>query len=207
MTDVELPDTASPPTGNPLLQGWLVLLLASIFGGGLAGLELMLGPVIAGNKLAETLDQIPVLVEGATATDSLEYTSGDNTVYRAQRGDEVLGWVLPGKGTGFADTIEILVSVDPENTTVLGIYVLAQKETPGLGDPIQKDPAFRAQYAGLTTPVSVTKSGNPTGNQIQALTGATISSQAVSDIVNATVAAFDPQKAAPKSGQEEGVAP
>ncbi len=184
--------TTESGRGSYLMQGWLVIVLAAMCGGSLAAIELWLKPKIENNKQQETLARIPALVPGAVSEDGVAFPTANGVVYRAQNGSEVLGWVLLGKGNGFADNLEILIGVDRDNQRVLGMYVLAQKETPGLGDFIQTDPAFAQQFQGLQAPIGVHKAP-ATGNTIQALTGATISSQSVADIVNATVAGFDPQ--------------
>ena len=49
---------------NPIVQAWLVLLLAVCFGASLAGVHLKLAPVIETNKRNETLQQVPQLVLG-----------------------------------------------------------------------------------------------------------------------------------------------
>ena len=131
-------------------SAWLVLLLALIFGAGLAGMELTVADRIAANKLAETLSQIPRLVPGAEKGEA--YDLDGRTVYRAVAGDETIGWVVPAKATGFADLVEILVGVDAPVETITGVYVLAQKETPGLGANIASD-TWRAQFAGKATDV------------------------------------------------------
>lgn len=189
------PEMTAPPTGNVVVQAWLVLVLAVVFGGGLAALELGLAPIIAENKRRATLDRIPILVPGAEAQASEPHEIAGRRVYAAHGGDgALLGWVAPGAGPGYADTIEVLVGLDPSAETVTGIGVLTQKETPGLGDFIQQDPAFASQFAGKSTatPIGVHKT-NPGPQEIRALTGATISSQAVADIVNRVVREVGPE--------------
>ena len=50
---------------------------------------------------------------------------------------------------GYADIISILYGYAPEKQAVIGIYVLASKETPGLGDKIEKDENFLANFIAL----------------------------------------------------------
>ncbi len=185
----------TPKKGNYIGQAWLVILLALLYGGALAGVQTTLGPKIEENKRNETYDVIPRLVEGADKTKTVEVAvTGANgkplRIYQANAADGAhRGWVLPGTGLGFADRIDLLIGLDPQATTITGIYVLDQKETPGLGNFITGDD-FQKQFAGKRTdqPVVVVKSDPAAGsNQIRALSGATISSDSVAEIVNATV--------------------
>jgi electron transport complex protein RnfG len=111
---------------------------------------------------------------------------------------DIQAWILPGKGSGYADVIELIIAVDATGDTVLGMSVLKQAETPALGDRISKR-EFQSNFTkGLTTtgrPITVVKGAieaNPMLNQIQAITGATVSSKSVSEIVNKTVASLKP---------------
>ena len=185
-----------PQKGGTLTQAWLVILLALVYGSALAGVHVGLSGQIADNIRNETYDQIPLLVEGADKDQTVEHlvTGADDrpsTVYEARDAAGArLGWVLPGAGQGFADRIDLLVGLDPELKTILGMFVLNQKETPGLGNYITDAERFRDQFAGKLTepPLTVVKSDPDPEHGIQALTGATISSESVSTIVNQTVA-------------------
>lgn len=169
---------------NDLTQAWLVLVLALCFGGGLAAVQSGLQPMIEKNKLAETSSQIPGLVPGAAS--GAPQQVGDLRVYKAvDDQDQTVGYVLPTGGQGFADRIEILIGYNATLSEITGLYVLDQKETPGLGNKIVED-KWRAQFCGkkATRPVTIVK-GKPTAdNEVQAVTGATISSDAVAGIVN-----------------------
>ena len=170
-------------------QGWLVLALALGFGGALAGVEAALSGRIAENKLNETLDQIPRLVEGAKTGE--QTTIEGKTIFRAvDEGGKLVGWVVPARGQGFADRIELLIGLDTKAETITGLYVLAQKETPGLGNKITED-KWQGQFDNKPTdkPLAVTKA-KPKAGEIRAVTGATISSESVCTIVNETVAAW-----------------
>jgi electron transport complex protein RnfG len=175
---------------NYITQAWLMLLLALAFGGGLAGVQATLNPRIASNRRAETLDQIPRLVPGA-ASGERTYI-GERLVYRAQdKNDTLLGWVVPAKGQGFADRIELLLGLDHDLSHITGVYILEQRETPGLGCGIAS-PAWSRQFAGKPTgrPLVVVKASAAAPHEVDGLTGATISSTSVAGIINRTVAAM-----------------
>jgi electron transport complex protein RnfG len=185
--------TSDKPAGNYITQAWLVIVLALLYGGALAGVQIGLGPKILENQLAETQDQIPALVEGAAKGDPITVVVDETTdkkarVYKALDSDGNLkGWVIPANGQGFADQIKVLIGLNEDLTTITGLFVLEQKETPGLGDYITGED-FRNRFAGKSTyaPIEVV-TGDPRDQQIQALTGATVSSQSVADIVNKTI--------------------
>lgn len=176
-------------------QAWLVILLAVLYGGGLAGVQRGLSDKIAENKRNETYDVIPALVSGAEAANTVELmvTGQDGREARVYQimdaaGGHV-GWVLSAGGQGFAGRIELLIGLDAGLSTITGLYVLEQKETPGLGDYIT-DESFRSRFQGKSTdtPFVVVQSDPTADNEVRALTGATISSASVSGIVNAAMA-------------------
>jgi electron transport complex protein RnfG len=190
-------------------QAWLVILLSLSFAGTLAGVDVWLAPRIEANKLAATIDKIPDLVPGADKAASAEavrakyspvpVTVGEGkfkTTYEAfwamDKSGKPLGWVIKASGQGFADKIELLIGVDAECRTITGLSILSQKETPGLGNKIEEGnegkPGFLTQFRhGLRAdePLTATTSTPDKGsNKIGAVSGATISSRSVCNIVN-----------------------
>lgn len=191
-----------------LAQAWLVLLLAALFGTALAGIQTKLGPVIEENKVKETMAKIPVLVLGedlaaefaaenqtlTIKTRMIEIekngTTKFYTVYDAWLpGGKMVGHVVKAGGQGYADKIELLVGLDAQGKSITGIFVLDQKETPGLGAKILED-AWLGQFKekSAETTLSVVKGGGAKEDEIDAITGATISSRSVTGIVNTTIA-------------------
>jgi len=101
----------------------------------------------------------------------------------------LVGYVFKSTPTGFGGDIVVITGIDT-TSTVTGVRIGSHNETPGLGAKA-KDAAFYEQYSGLTADesIGVAKTGK-SGNEIQAITGATISSKAVTDGVNASIDAF-----------------
>lgn len=93
-------------------------------------------------------------------------------------GAEPLGYIVEGFGKGYSSYIHILTAVDA-NFVVRKISILSHGETPGLGDEIQKD-YFLNQFEGRSVVNLVVVKGE-TPDRIQAITGATISSRAVTE--------------------------
>ncbi len=102
---------------------------------------------------------------------------------------EVVGYAFVGEGPGYQGIIKVMIGVDPDFGKTFAIEVLESVETPGLGQKITTS-SFRQQFEGLdiTPSVELVKKEPTTSNQVQAITGATISSQAVVDIVNSATA-------------------
>jgi len=101
--------------------------------------------------------------------------------------DKILGVAISRGESGFQDVVQIIFGFDPATGILTGMKVLDSKETPGLGDKIFKDQAFVGQFfAGPETPLLGVKIGAGKGNpnEIDTITGATISSKVVIDIIN-----------------------
>jgi electron transport complex protein RnfG len=184
-------------------QGWLVLLLAVLFGGALAGVQAALSGRIEQNKKNETYSQVPNLVPGAARDGTKKADLPEVDALEAINADgERIGWVVRGRGAGFADTIELLVGLNLDASVITGVYVLDQKETPGLGCAIAT-PDFLSNFTDVparTLQVVKTKKTQPT--DIQALSGATVSSDAVTKIVNQTVQQFKTALRSAPAGKE-----
>ncbi len=105
--------------------------------------------------------------------------------------DQIVGIAFKAKGNGFSPDLSVMVGVTPDFRSLTGIEVLEQTETPGLGNKIE-EPWFKNQFVGLIMDKiipSVIKNKKPTypARGIQAISGATISSKAVTDIVHEQV--------------------
>ncbi len=193
---------------NYIVQAWLILALAICFGAALSGIELALADRIEQNKIDETYSQIPNLVrcewwmpgdaQWAADKDKTEewVTPQGHLAYRAYDADgDHRGWVIKAAGQGFADKIEVLIGLDESGEMILGLYVLNQKETPALGNKIVEE-NWRKKFVARETrrPIVVSKASveadKIAANSVQAVTGATVSSNSVVAIVNAAVADF-----------------
>jgi electron transport complex protein RnfG len=96
------------------------------------------------------------------------------------------GWVFTCEGSGFQDKIELVVATDQDFRKFAGYAVLSSNETPNFGDKI-KHSYFRSQFNGAPVEtLELLKTGDDKmiDGKIVAITGATVSSQAVVDIIN-----------------------
>ncbi len=111
---------------------------------------------------------------------------------------KVSGVAFLAEGNGFQSKLRILVGMNAELNVITKIIVLEQKETPGLGTKIETDPGsktnpewFPNQFVDLNIPglIKLVKNqkANKNAGEIMAITGATISSRAVTDIINTVI--------------------
>jgi electron transport complex protein RnfG len=108
--------------------------------------------------------------------------------------DRRIGYALIAGEPGFQDMIRIMFGYDPVTQQVLGMRVLESKETPGLGDKIEKDSAWVAMFQDAAAPLQTIKPGSGTGapHEVETITGATISSRAVIGIINHRIEQMQP---------------
>jgi len=207
---------------NNLFQAWLVLVLATVFGIALAGIQASLGPIIEENKIKETMEKIPALVLGAEQ--AVKIVEEGNplvispriievekkgvkkfyTVYDVTYHDgSMAGYVTKASGQGYADKIELLLGLDAKANTITGLFILDQKETPGLGNKIIEK-QWRDQF--LDKPVSrglvAVKGKKENIHEIDAVSGATISSRSVTGIVNNIIGDVRSQLVLPQKTEE-----
>jgi len=116
----------------------------------------------------------------------------------------LVGAVVTGQGMGYQDNIRVLYSYSFERKAIVGFKVLESKETPGLGDKIEKEAHFIANFealdarlaedgGALKNPIVTVKQGEKTEPwQIDGITGATITSKAIGDILNESAGTWVP---------------
>lgn len=97
------------------------------------------------------------------------------------------GYVVLTSAKGYGGDIKVMVGLDTEGT-VTGVNILSISETVGLGMNATK-PEFLEQYKGRAGQIGVAKN-NPKDNEIQALTGATITSKAMTTAVNTAISLY-----------------
>ena len=102
-------------------------------------------------------------------------------IYEAQKDGETVGYCMEVLPSGFGGTLTVVVGINADGT-VAGAQVTKHAETPGLGAKAQADPTWIPQFAGQAADgsLAVTKDGG----SIVPITGATITSRAVTLAVN-----------------------
>lgn len=145
-----------------------------ISGAIIAGVFYFTAPIAV--EKAELLKQqsMQALVPSAEEFDPIK---GQKEWFEAKKGNEIIAYVVPGESKGFGGEIKMLVAVDPKGK-VLSYDILKHNETPGLGDGANLPP-FKKQFPGRSVELlEVTKDPNDK-EKVHAMTGATISSRAV----------------------------
>ena len=160
----------------------ILLIITSLVAAALAGVNSITAPVIAQLTAEKTQLAIEAVLPGGG--EEIEFAPADlvSKVYKGENGYAIE--VTPG---GFDNTITMMVGVDFEGK-VLGIDIIKHTETAGLGAVADAEtPAgqnFRGQFVGTSGSVAVTKDGGA----MDSITGATITSRAICDGVNAALA-------------------
>jgi electron transport complex protein RnfG len=105
-------------------------------------------------------------------------------IYEAHRNNEIVGYAFKlVSEEGYGGNIELIVGINIDST-ISGIDIIKHNETPGLGANADND-KFKNQFVGKPTKqLNVVKDGADTDTDIDALSGATISSKAVTNAVN-----------------------
>lgn len=110
-------------------------------------------------------------------------------IAKSQKGD-ILGYIFVTSARGYGGDVSVMTAIGTDGK-ILEISILdVANETPGLGQNVTKE-AFYSQYEGKTADVKLLKNGANSGaNQVDAWTGATISSKAVNTAVNKALESF-----------------
>ena len=158
-----------------------LLLICALVAGVLAGVNAITKDRIAAAKQQKTLDAIAQVLPGVEGVEKMELTGNAGIVTEVYgSGDNYAVMVAPA---GFGDKITLMVGVAGGEVT--GVQVVSHAETPGLGAVAAADnakgEAFRNQFVGAAGELAV-------GEDIDSISGATITSKAVTDGVNAALA-------------------
>lgn len=173
-------------------------------------------PIIAENQRIAIEKAVFQVVPGATrrvdvvlgadgialATDA---AGEGETVYAAfDEQGKLKGIALAAGAQGYQDVVKLLYGYDPACSCIRGIKILKMTETPGLGDKIAFDPGFLRNFEalsavvnasgdGLTNPIEAVKHGHKQfAWEVDAISGATISSVAVANALNRSMQRMAP---------------
>ena len=162
-----------------------LLIITSVVAVCLAGVNKITAPAIEKLNAENTQKAIEaVLPGGGELLDASAYTDETGLVSKVYASET--GYAIEVTPGGFDNTITMMVGVDKEGT-VLGFSVVSHTETAGLGAVAAAGTpagiAFREQFVGQSGSVSVTKDGG----EMDAITGATITSRAICAGINAAL--------------------
>lgn len=145
-------------------------------------------------NLREEANRLYVIVvpEAETFREEKVEVQGETFVYQVGlKGDETVGYVFNTQKNGYGGPIVVLTGLDSAGV-IKGVQILSMTETAGLGMNAG-EPAYLNQYKNKSKHLTVVKT-DPGEDQIQAISAATITSQAVTDAVNQALEIFEAQK-------------
>ncbi len=162
-----------------------LLIITSVVAAALALINSVTAPIIQKLNEEKTQEAIAAVLPGGYNEVIENFDNQGGLVTKVYKGDN--GYAMEVIPSGFDGTITMMVGVDFEGN-VLGISVVKHTETAGLGAvaaaKTEAGTSFRSQFEGKTGTILVTKDGG----EINAITGATITSRAVCEGVSAAVA-------------------
>lgn len=105
-----------------------------------------------------------------------------------------VGFAMSGTGNGFQDPVTVMFGYDAAAHRLIAMKVIANRETPGLGNRIESDSAFVNGFVNAATPINGVKQdrGKQKPNDVVMITGATISSRAVIRIIDDAITRWQP---------------
>lgn len=168
-------------TARDIIKITFNLVIVYLIGGFiLAGVFSKASPIIFQNNLKAEQKALKELIPGADFAKLGEWSIHDKHAkyFEAKKDGQTAGYVIQSFGKGYSSYINTFVAVD-RDFVVQKINILAHGETPGLGDEIETD-WFKGQFTGKTLEHLKVIKGE-TREDIQAISGATISSRAVTE--------------------------
>jgi electron transport complex protein RnfG len=109
-------------------------------------------------------------------------------VYQGKSGDDTVGYVFKVISKGYGGDVELFVGIDAKENKIESVSIISHNETPGLGAKAA-EPDFLSQYTGKSagSPLAVVRGSATQDTQVEAITGATITSKAVTQGVNSAL--------------------
>lgn len=128
------------------------------------------------------------VLEAESYTEQTLTVDGEDYTYNvAANGEETVGYIFISAAKGYGGNVSVMTAINPDGSVKAVEILDVSNETPGLGQNATK-PGFYEQFIGKSGETSVVKNGAIAENgEVDALTGATITSKAVSNAVNEAI--------------------
>ena len=112
----------------------------------------------------------------------------DDVLAATDENGNIIGYVMSATSpSGYGGDIQIAIGISAESETITGFSVLSNSETAGLGAKCTED-SFTSQFTGKTAAgITYTKSGATSDSEIDAISGATVTTNAVTEAVNSAL--------------------
>lgn len=176
---------------NKIVKLALILfLVCAITAGVLGGVHMLTKDRIADYKTQKRADAFATVLKSESYTDIPFDKESNPRVTNISKADGGEGWVVESTFPGAQGNISMVTGVSPDYKCT-GISIVSHSETSGLGanaaSTAEVGVNFRNQFIGADDSVALTKSGG----DIDALTGATITSRSVTEAVAAAITACE----------------
>ena len=176
----------------------IVLTLITVISGGvLAVLDTYTKPRIEAYQNQLKKEAVSEVLLDNVKVETLE--KNNLTYYKATKNKKVVAYAFQASGGGYQSELVVMVGVTADFSEIIAAKIISQVETPGLGTKIENDSSnkehptwFMDQFKGLKINPAITyvKNAKPSKDtEVQAITGATISSAAIVDILNKQIKA------------------
>ncbi|OIR17689.1 electron transport complex subunit RnfG [mine drainage metagenome] len=159
--------------------------------------------VLPGAKSVQAYDALP---GGISPAGDHESPSGAIRFYAAYDATgKLMGIAAEGSSAGYADQVRVLYAYDPDKQVITGLGVITMRETPGIGDKILVDHDFIHNFVALdvaltsdmktlANAVKTVKHGTKANPwEVDAISGATVTSKAVGRGINQSAAILLPR--------------
>ena len=179
---------------NDIIKPVAVLLAICI----IIPLALSLTNKITKDKIAEldeknSRETMVDLIEADNFTEC-EFGENEFNYYTAVKDGNIIGYIFKTAEKGYGGDVSVMTAVNTDGTVKSVAILDVSNETPGLGQNAAKE-SFYSQYADKKSGISLVKNGAESDkNEVNAVTGATITSTAVNKAVNTALKQFESVK-------------
>lgn len=177
----------------------LLLIVGGVSAAMLGAINVYTAPIVQRNKeiklkttvldafgIPYTNENLDEVFEKAVKTKTEEDFIHYELYGKDKEGEKLISVAFEVEGAGFWAPISAIIALESDLETIKGLKVLSQLETPGLGDRIL-EPGFQAQFKGkkIKPYLAIVPYRKTTGaSEVDAITGATMTSKALENIIN-----------------------
>ena len=145
----------------------------------------------------EALDNTDEILKASSASlkkENLSQCTVDDVLKATDKNGNLIGYVFSATSpSGYGGDVKVAIGVSAKTNKLTGFTVLSHSETAGLGAKATEDD-FKSQFIGKSANgINYTKNGASSDNEIDALSGATITSNAVCEAVDSALAVYNNQ--------------
>ncbi len=179
----------SPDTAYILRLALTLLAITAVTALLLGLVNYITSPIIEERNLKKQQEAMAAVLpaDSYEAVEGFVPTGQVTALYEAATGGQVSGYVAEVTSNGFGGAMSVTVGINAAGA-VSGVVVTGHEETPNVGSKVVDSPEGLAQFIGLSGTITV----NTGENKIDAVSGATVSTNGVTDAVNAALAAAAP---------------